>query len=113
MCGKAKMFKRSLCVLIGVESDVFFSAIKDKKYLEHRLALLGKEDAHVKPQPLTDEQLRRFTSSVSNAESLFNKKAGAQPSNIVDEDTGCPIGSTALDPTRYGDWEVNGRCYDF
>lgn len=107
-----QMIRRSLWMLIGVESDIRFSVIKDKKYLEHRLALLGKEDANLKPQPLTDEQLRRFTSSVGSAESLFNKEAGMIPTNTVDE-TGQVIGSTQLDPTRYGDWEVNGRCYDF
>ncbi|CUF93434.1 Hypothetical protein, putative [Bodo saltans] len=105
--------RRTIARLIGVESDLRFSAITDKRYLEHRLALLGKEDAHLKPQPLTDEQLRRFTTSVGSAESLFNKEAGAAPTNIVDEETGQVIGSTQLDPTRYGDWEVNGRCYDF
>lgn len=30
----------------------------------------------------------------------------ANPSNRVDEDK-------RLDPTRYGDWEKNGRCIDF
>jgi hypothetical protein len=105
--------RRSIARLIGVESDLRFSVIADKRYLEHRLALLGKEDAHLKPQPLTDEQLRRFTTSVGSAESLFNKEVGASPTNIVDEATGQVVGSTQLDPTRYGDWEVNGRCYDF
>ena len=75
--------------------------------------MLGKGDSHFKPQPLTDEQLRRFTTSIGNAESLFNKQAGAIPTNVVDEETGLVVGGTALDPTRYGDWEVNGRCYDF
>lgn len=96
-----------------MESDLRFSVITDKRYLEHRLALLGKEDAHLKPQPLSDEQLRRFTTSVGSAESLFNKEAGVSPTNVVDEATGQVIGSTQPDPTRYGDWEVNGRCYDF
>lgn len=105
--------RRCVRLLIGVESDVFFSAVKDKQYLEHRMAILGKNDAHVKQQPLTDEQLRRFTTSVGNAESLFNKQAGDIPTNVVDEDTGLVVGSSTPDPTRYGDWEVNGRCYDF
>ncbi|HTM29057.1 MAG TPA: DUF1674 domain-containing protein [Rhodanobacter sp.] len=24
-----------------------------------------------------------------------------------------PVEQPALDPTRYGDWEKNGRCIDF
>mmetsp|Transcript_36908 Transcript_36908/g.43114 ORF Transcript_36908/g.43114 Transcript_36908/m.43114 type:complete len:108 (+) Transcript_36908:63-386(+) len=107
------MLRRCVRCLIGVESDVHFSVVKDKKYLEHRLALLGKMDPNVKAQPLTDEQLRRFTTSIGSSESLFNKEAGAIPTQIVDEETGQVVGSTSLDPTRYGDWEVNGRCYDF
>lgn len=107
------MLRRTIRRMIGVETDVHFSVVKDKQYLEHRLALLGKMDPNIKPQPLTDEQLRRFTSSVGSAESLFNKQAGAIPTQVVDEETGMVIGSTTPDPTRYGDWEVNGRCYDF
>lgn len=105
--------RRTINRLIGVESDIFLSAVKDKTYLEHRLALLGKMDENVKQQPLTDEQLRRFTTSVGSAESLFNKQAGNIPTQIVDEETGMVVGSNTPDPTRYGDWEVNGRCYDF
>ena len=89
------------------------SRIKDKDFLDARLATLGKASAETKHKPLTDEELRRFTTSVGSAESLFNSKAGATPSNVVDEETGCVIGGTSPDPTRYGDWEVNGRCYDF
>lgn len=31
-------------------------------------------------------------------------------------DAGKPVevgGPKGLEPTRYGDWEANGRCYDF
>ncbi|KEG12186.1 hypothetical protein DQ04_01921090 [Trypanosoma grayi] len=107
------MLRRSLALRIGAEGGIFISVVKDKKYLEHRLALLGKADPTMQPKPLSDEAVQRFTSSVSSAESLFNKAAGAQPSNIVNEATGVPIGSTQLNPTRYGDWESNGRCHDF
>lgn len=104
------LFRRSLPLLIGVGDDVFLSAIKDKRYLEHRLALIGKEEKYTR---LTDQEVKRFTSSVGSPEALFNKEAGAIPTNVVDEETGRVIGSTQLDPTRYGDWEINGRCCDF
>ncbi|AIN95726.1 hypothetical protein LPMP_070400 [Leishmania panamensis] len=107
------MFRRCAPAFIGVEGDTFVSAIKDKQYLAHRLAILGKEDPSFKPQRMSDDDVRRFTTSLGSTESLFNKQAGAIPTNIVDEETGRVIGSTQLDPTRYGDWEVNGRCYDF
>ncbi|CAD2222132.1 hypothetical protein AGDE_04095 [Angomonas deanei] len=110
---KQKMMRRCVPLFIGAEGDAFVSVIKNKQYLEHRLALLGKKDPEFKPQRMSDEDIKRFTSSVGSAESLFNKQAGAIPTNVVDEETGRVIGSTQLDPTRYGDWEVNGRCYDF
>lgn len=31
----------------------------------------------------------------------------------LNEDTGEIGGPKGLEPTRYGDWEKNGRCYDF
>jgi hypothetical protein len=105
--------RRCAQLLVGVESDIFMSKIKDKHFLDARLAALGKADAEPKHRPLSDDELRRFTTSIGSPESLFNSKVGATPTNIVDEATGCVIGGTAPDPTRFGDWEVNGRCYDF
>ncbi|KAG5510899.1 hypothetical protein JKF63_06400 [Porcisia hertigi] len=107
------MFRRCGAVLIGVEGGPFVSAIKDKTYLAHRIALLGKTDPDCKPQRMSDDDIKRFTTSLGSAEALFHKQAGAIPTNVVDEETGRVIGSTQPDPTRYGDWEVNGRCYDF
>ncbi|EPY31168.1 hypothetical protein STCU_03283 [Strigomonas culicis] len=107
------MLRRCAPLLIGGDGDAFVSVIKDKRYLEHRLALLGKPDPTTKPPRMSEEDIKRFTSSMGSSEALFNKQAGAVPTNVVDEETGRVIGSTQLDPTRYGDWEVNGRCYDF
>ncbi|KAG5486174.1 hypothetical protein LSCM1_07293 [Leishmania martiniquensis] len=107
------MLRRGAPLLIGAENEAFVSVIKDKQYLAHRLAILGKEDSSFKAQRMSDDDLKRFTTSLGSAEALFNKQAGAIPTNIVDEETGRVIGSTQPDPTRYGDWEVNGRCYDF
>ena len=33
-----------------------------------------------------------------------------EPDALKSEETGGPKG---LEPTRYGDWEKNGRCIDF
>ncbi|KAH9600048.1 Protein of unknown function DUF1674 [Trypanosoma melophagium] len=106
------MLRRATILWIGAEGNIFMSAVRDKSYLEHRLAILGKEDPACQ-QPLSEETVRRFTTSIGSPEFLFNKEKGAEPSNIVDEETGVPIGSSQLDPTRYGDWESNGRCHDF
>lgn len=107
------MYRRCLPLLIGAEGDAFVSVVKDKTYLSHRLALLGKQDPNVKPQRMTADEVQRFTTSLGSAEALFNQQAGAIPTNIVDEETGLVIGSSQPDPTRFGDWEVNGRCCDF
>lgn len=91
------------------------SSIKDPQYLKHRIAVLGKADATLpRPAaPLSPADVQRFTTSLGSAEQLFNKQAGAIPTNVVDEETGRVVGSTQLDPTRYGDWEQHGRCHDF
>lgn len=49
----------------------------------------------------------------------FNAKVNAQEietintSNITDDDDNEQCGPKGLEPTRYGDWERKGRCYDF
>ena len=37
-------------------------------------------------------------------------ETGDKPANKRPRETGGPKGP---EPTRYGDWEVNGRCSDF
>lgn len=37
-------------------------------------------------------------------------KPGTEPGHKVVEEVG---GINGLEPTRYGDWEKNGRCIDF
>jgi hypothetical protein len=50
-------------------------------------------------------------------------QAESTPASVSTETTAVPVGPAsdkklpterpALDPTRYGDWEKNGRCIDF
>eukprot|EP00758_Cryptobia_borreli_P010942 Tbor_TRINITY_DN5616_c4_g3::TRINITY_DN5616_c4_g3_i1::g.9380::m.9380 len=42
------MIRRCIPLLIGVESEVYMSIVKDKTYLNHRLAILGKQDNNLK-----------------------------------------------------------------
>ena len=55
-----------------------------------------------------------MSSSVENKdkESVTEQKADSQAEKIKEkaEEFGGPKGK---DPTRYGDWEKNGRCIDF
>ena len=44
-----------------------------------------------------------------SAENTQEPKATAAP----DETVAMPEPIKQLDPTRYGDWEKNGRCIDF
>jgi hypothetical protein len=37
----------------------------------------------------------------------------SQPEAPVDSAAAAPRAPTPPDPTRYGDWEKNGRCIDF
>ena len=51
---------------------------------------------------------------IANFNAKVNSKEHQQSltkfSEAVDKETGGPAG---LEPTRYGDWEKKGRCYDF
>jgi hypothetical protein len=38
------------------------------------------------------------------------KKPPQQPAQVQASEKG---GRGGLDPTRYGDWEINGKCVDF
>lgn len=54
-----------------------------------------------------------------NADAAKTEQTGAGPRPAGDSATGSPApqkeigGRGGADPTRYGDWEVNGRCVDF
>lgn len=41
------------------------------------------------------------------------RKAGSTPVEGTDGGSGKQTGPKELEPTRYGDWERNGRCIDF
>jgi hypothetical protein len=108
------MFRRVAPLLVGHEGSIFMSRVKDKQYLDHRLSTLGRAEAagEFTPAPMSQEELQRFTTSQASSENLLNKEVGATPDGTVNAD-GKDAGSAHEDPTRFGDWEVNGRCYDF
>lgn len=45
-----------------------------------------------------------------NQSSEPERPSSQEPELLKPEETGGPRG---LEPTRYGDWEKNGRCIDF
>jgi len=51
----------------------------------------------------------------SNLDSTEQHDSSRPDGLVVDVTTPREIGGrkTGLDPTRYGDWEKNGRCIDF
>ncbi|MEM7280928.1 MAG: DUF1674 domain-containing protein [Pseudomonadota bacterium] len=53
----------------------------------------------------TDSETSAETKSEESANSTRPKEIGGSPKEIG--------GREGLDPTRYGDWEKNGRCIDF
>jgi hypothetical protein len=70
----------------------------------------------------SDPVVRRFTPKPSDAVSLEDllksqAPAPATPEPVKAQEPGVvpEIGGRkdGLDPTRYGDWEKNGRCIDF
>ena len=63
-----------------------------------------KDQASVKPEPLTPPATAQTTATATQA-------ATPQPAAVSRKpEIGGPKGP---EPTRYGDWEKNGRCVDF
>ena len=49
-----------------------------------------------------------------SADTKSNTTGEDQENLSKDQETKTEIGGReGLDPTRYGDWEINGRCIDF
>ena len=74
--------------------------------------------------PMNDEPLKTATAGNADA-SAVESLAGCAEEAFTDAPTDPPAGPApkpgkaefggpkGLEPTRYGDWERNGRCYDF
>ena len=73
-----------------------------------------KADAGVVPEPVVDADVRgldaRRLAEVKAEEAGRKWREKAEASGEVAKEIGGPKG---LEPTRYGDWEKAGRCYDF
>ena len=73
---------------------------------------------HVKPPPLPQAQQREFEKLVKNFNEKHTTHPDAQPKPKPFEqdrnpETGEIGGPKGKEPTRYGDWERNGRVFDF
>jgi len=67
------------------------------------------DESLAKADSLTDvDQVEALTSQEKQAKEAQN--ASSNPANVTQKEVGGPKG---LEPTRYGDWESKGRCYDF
>jgi len=54
------------------------------------------------------------TNEVSDSKSSLMNECKATPETLINHNNKEEIGGVSgLEPTRYGDWEKNGRCVDF
>lgn len=65
-----------------------------------------------------DDQIEETSSEGDGPEPSSDTKSnttGEDPENLSKDQEGKTEigGREGLDPTRYGDWEINGRCIDF
>ena len=65
-----------------------------------------------------DDQIEETSSEGDDLESSADTKSnttGEDQENLSKDQEGKTEigGREGLDPTRYGDWEINGRCIDF
>ena len=68
-------------------------------------------DEKTKPTGTDRQAAKPPAEAETPAESAPKPSAGDKG---VESDSGAEIGGReGPDPTRYGDWEINGRCIDF
>ena len=93
----------------AVES-IELKPVTDQKFVSQFLAEFRRQKPKAPESgALTDEDVQRLSISTHSPENYFNKKSGVRdPSWIVSEDH-----EKVYSPTRFGDWEKNGRCMDF
>jgi len=63
-----------------------------------------------KNKPSTQTEKPAPAADLSNQENADIADKGKHPGSPVEVEIG---GRKGLEPTRYGDWEKNGRCTDF
>ena len=101
--------RRTFCLRIGGEGEIPVKLHKNSEYLKQWMDTVKKKDSQQKTSILTDEDLQRLAISTHSPENYFNnKKKILEPSWTVHDEQ-----ETNYGPTRYGDWEKNGRCIDF
>ncbi|XP_028797651.1 succinate dehydrogenase assembly factor 4, mitochondrial [Neltuma alba] len=69
----------------------------------------SQQDNSVKEQTKALQENR----TTDNTQGQEEQDSGDDDDVHVNEETGEVGGPKGPEPTRYGDWERNGRCYDF
>uniref|UniRef100_A0A7S4LA55 Succinate dehydrogenase assembly factor 4, mitochondrial n=1 Tax=Paramoeba aestuarina TaxID=180227 RepID=A0A7S4LA55_9EUKA len=105
------MYCRRRILLSRAIEAIELKPVTDQRFISQFLAH-HKQSQSIHPSGtgvLSDEDVQRLSISTQSPESFFNKKKGiSDPSWIVS-----PEDEKRCSPTRFGDWEKNGRCMDF
>lgn len=88
--------------------------LNSESRLIHSSTQLSQTQKHHKNQPAEEEEAP--TSEIEKKVQDENEKDEIEDADgevDVNKETGEVGGPRGPEPTRYGDWERNGRCYDF
>lgn len=66
-----------------------------------------------KLQKLTEEEVLQLTNKRLQVESPEEDEEEEEVQEVVNLETGERYGPRGKEPTRFGDWEIRGRCSDF
>lgn len=69
---------------------------------------LGKKDTQNKPTEEQQAKAPEVTEEIQQLQQEIDEKVDAMPKEF-----GGRTQDKGLEPTRYGDWELKGRCIDF
>ncbi|KAL2249064.1 UNVERIFIED_CONTAM: Succinate dehydrogenase assembly factor 4, mitochondrial [Sesamum indicum] len=85
----------------------------NRRFIVTKVQLLQNQQSETKDSPVFDVK-EKAHNQVGDREKRVSKDEEIDGSDeFVNKQTGEVGGPRGPEPTRYGDWEKNGRCYDF
>ncbi|KAL0340976.1 UNVERIFIED_CONTAM: Succinate dehydrogenase assembly factor 4, mitochondrial [Sesamum calycinum] len=89
------------------------SSSENRRFIVTTVQLLQNQQPETKESPVFDDK-EKAHNQIGDGEKRVSKDEEIDGGDeFVNKQTGEVGGPRGPEPTRYGDWEKNGRCYDF
>ncbi|KAK4436224.1 Succinate dehydrogenase assembly factor 4, mitochondrial [Sesamum alatum] len=85
----------------------------NRRFIGTTVQLLQNPQAETKDSPVSDDKEKAHNQIEDGEKRVSKDEENDGGDEFVNKQTGEVGGPRGPEPTRYGDWEKNGRCYDF